>query len=204
MAGAYRCAAQPATRVWLDCYYGAAQPVRAALGLPPAPSAQVQLSQAPSTAAPPADEPLRNGTMVEAARCAALAEDRRWLDCFYAAANPVRAALSLAPLAAGPVIAHTGPPPPRRAERGFLPSIFGQSTIEVQAHMVSYAFDLNRNFTITLDNGQVWRQISGDSGKAAWHKPAARYLVTITAGALGSHNLTVKDVPGMFKVRRVS
>ncbi len=31
--------------------------------------------------------------------------------------------------------------------------------------MVSYSFDANRNFTVTLDNGQVWRQLSGDSGR---------------------------------------
>src|SRR5258708_16574331 len=47
MAGAYRCAAIASTRSWLDCYYGAAQPVRAALGLAPAPAEQVNLGLSP-------------------------------------------------------------------------------------------------------------------------------------------------------------
>ncbi|HET7084872.1 MAG TPA: hypothetical protein VFI23_08885 [Rhizomicrobium sp.] len=42
-------------RQWLDCYYGAAQPMREILGLPPAPSAQVKL--VPSAGAPAARVP---------------------------------------------------------------------------------------------------------------------------------------------------
>src|SRR5258706_9632722 len=36
LAGAFRCASVADSRQWLDCYYGAAQPVRAAFGLSPA------------------------------------------------------------------------------------------------------------------------------------------------------------------------
>ena len=45
LAGAVRCAVIGDSKQWLDCYYGAAQPVRAALGLAPALAAQVQLAQ---------------------------------------------------------------------------------------------------------------------------------------------------------------
>src|SRR6185503_11911330 len=47
LAGAFRCAGIADSRQWLDCYYGAAQPVRAALKLAPALAAQVQLAQSP-------------------------------------------------------------------------------------------------------------------------------------------------------------
>src|SRR5471032_1910195 len=47
MAGVFRCAAIGDTRLCLDCYYGAAQPARAQLGLPPAPPAQVRLALSP-------------------------------------------------------------------------------------------------------------------------------------------------------------
>ena len=70
--------------------------------------------------------------------------------------------------------------------------------------MVRYSFGANKNFTVTLQNGQTWRQLDGDTGVATWRKAAATYLVTIRSGAMGSHNLTVKDAPGMFKVKRVS
>jgi hypothetical protein len=209
MARAYGCAAQPATRVWLDCYYGAAQPVRAALGMPPASPAQVHLSEVPPSPGQPADIPLRDAAMTEAARCAGVSEDRLWLDCFYAASNPVRAVLALPLLGGVPVSAAKSPQQavaPQRPQRvdSFLPGLFGQTVIEVRANMVRYSFDSHSKFTITLNNGQTWRQLEGDSGVANWQGPADRYLVTITNGALGSHNLTAKGAPGMFKVQRVS
>ena len=43
--GLARCAVLPDDRQWLDCYYGAAQPMRGHLGLTPAPQAQIQLLQ---------------------------------------------------------------------------------------------------------------------------------------------------------------
>jgi hypothetical protein len=44
---AQRCAGIPDNRVWLDCFYGSAQPMRAALGLSPAPESQTRLVPAP-------------------------------------------------------------------------------------------------------------------------------------------------------------
>src|ERR1700727_1816913 len=41
ISGAVRCAEIKDNRAWLDCYYGAAQPMRAELGLQPAPATQV-------------------------------------------------------------------------------------------------------------------------------------------------------------------
>jgi len=40
MQGAERCEGIPDNRVWLDCFYGSAQPMRVLLGLSPAPVAQ--------------------------------------------------------------------------------------------------------------------------------------------------------------------
>jgi len=214
MGRAYRCASQPQTRVWLDCYYGAAQPVRAALGMPPAPPAQVALSDAPPLAGQPADIGARDAVMAQAARCADVPGDRPWLDCFYAASNPVRGVLALPLMAAPAILAQQavtpGPahaPAPFRAPKrrtGFFASFLGDGAIEAQGRMASYSVGPGQLFTVTLENGQVWRQIEGDTAQAHWTKPAPRYLVTITGGAFGSHNLKVKDMPGMFKVTRVS
>src|ERR1700761_4863169 len=41
--GVSRCGGIADDRTWLDCVYGAAQPMRAQLGLPPAPAAQQKL-----------------------------------------------------------------------------------------------------------------------------------------------------------------
>ncbi len=60
LAGISRCAGLPDDRTFLDCVYGAAQPLRAALGLPPAPTFQIRLVPpapgrvpAPMASAPP-------------------------------------------------------------------------------------------------------------------------------------------------------
>ncbi|HUO02134.1 MAG TPA: hypothetical protein VMU31_05100 [Rhizomicrobium sp.] len=42
-AASQRCDSITDERTWLDCYYGAAQPVRAEIGLPPAPLSQQKL-----------------------------------------------------------------------------------------------------------------------------------------------------------------
>lgn len=47
MSGAARCAGITDNRIWLDCFYGSAQPMRALLGLAPAPPAQLKLVPPP-------------------------------------------------------------------------------------------------------------------------------------------------------------
>ena len=49
MDGAARCEGIPDNRVWLDCVYGSAQPMRGLLGLTPAPESQTRLVPAPGT-----------------------------------------------------------------------------------------------------------------------------------------------------------
>jgi hypothetical protein len=48
--GATRCEGIPDNRVWLDCFYGSAQPMRALLGLSPAPDSQTRLVPGPGAA----------------------------------------------------------------------------------------------------------------------------------------------------------
>ncbi|HEY1877272.1 MAG TPA: hypothetical protein VGG66_07360, partial [Rhizomicrobium sp.] len=49
--GMTRCASLTDDHQWLDCYYGAAQPMRSQLGLSPAPASQLRLLQMPATPA---------------------------------------------------------------------------------------------------------------------------------------------------------
>jgi hypothetical protein len=199
MSGAFRCAPIAETRTWLDCYYGAAQPQRAALALGPAPTAQLRLSASPPAGVPaPADIKLRDQVMAEAFRCNAFENEKQWLDCYYAAANPARARLGLSLASRSPV-----PAAPSGSARP-TPAAPAQAAAKLSHRMTSYAFDRYGIFTVTLENGEVWRQVSGDSSFARWNKPASRYLVRITRGVLGSFNLEVQNVPGLYKVRRVS
>jgi prepilin-type processing-associated H-X9-DG protein len=50
MSGAGRCEGIPDNRVWLDCFYGSAQPMRNLLGLSPAPDNQTRLVPGPGAA----------------------------------------------------------------------------------------------------------------------------------------------------------
>lgn len=202
MSGVFRCAAIGDLRTWLECYYGAAQPVRAALGIAPAPAAQVRLTVAPPAGNPaPGDTAVRDAVLVDAVRCGGQADERQWLTCYYAAAEPARARLGLAPRAV-PAAAQAAVVRPfgTRAKRDEIPD----SAKNLSARMQSYSFDKFGVFTVTLDNGQVWRQVSGDNDFARWNKPADQYIVRITHGLFGSYNLQVSGHPGLFKVRRAS
>ena len=205
MSNAYRCAAIGESRLWLDCFYGAAQPVRAALGLKPAPAAQVALSSAPPASAGAArDVAVRDEVMAGVFHCGGQDQERAWLDCYYAAAQPMRVSLGLAagPKPAPPPAIVTAPP----ADHFGLapaPQPLPAGSKQVWSQMAEYSFDKFGYFTATLANGQVWRQINGDTDYAHWKGSAGRYLVHITHGFLGSFNLQVKDQPGKFKVSRV-
>ena len=208
MAGAFRCAAIGDSRQWLDCYYGAAQPARAALSLAPAPVAQTRLASAPP-AGTPTDTGVRDAVMSGAFRCNDISDDRRWLDCYYGAAQPMRRLLGLSQAPQGPVA-----PPLPKAESKSSAQQFGlpqpgnigipANIDHVVSRMASYSFDQYGIFTVTLANGQVWRQISGDTDNAHWKKPARTYVVSISRGWFGSYNFQVKGDPGLFKVRRAS
>ena len=54
MAGMQRCRSIPDDRIWLECAYGAQQPMRAKLGLQPAPDYQQRLVPPVTSAAPAA------------------------------------------------------------------------------------------------------------------------------------------------------
>lgn len=196
MSAAFRCAVIGDARQWLDCYYGAAQPVRAALGMPPAPAAQLKLTSAPPVGAvSPRDSQMRNDILSTSVRCNNFSGDREWLNCFYAAAQPGRAALGLPTDAAAK---NALPPQP-----GSNPPARKIDGTGYTARMVSYAFNQHGIFAVTLDNGEVWQQLSGDGSYAHWKLPASRYVVRITRGFMGSTNLEVKGSPGLFKVRRL-
>jgi hypothetical protein len=206
MSNAFRCAAIGDIKTWLDCYYGAAQPAREALGMPPASVGQTRLVSAPPHGVPPAGEAeLRDEILSQTFTCKDLPDDRQWLSCYYAAAQPARARLGLPSAGRAPPL--PVPAKPATAMQPFgiraRPQEIPDSAEHLSTRMASYSFNGYGIFTVTLANGQVWKQVSGDTSFAHWTKPASAYTVRLSHGFLGSYNLAVAGASGVFKVNRI-
>lgn len=160
--GMTRCAVYTDDRQWLDCYYGAAQPMRSQLGLPPAPTSQLKLLQIPQG---PAVATVLPDTVTHAS-------------------------------------VRSGPPPPPK--RSGIFDVFGGSDVVNNAPIQAYEVTA-KGFTVTLPDGQVWKQTEEDALKfpVRWSAPASSMRVTITQGALHTFNLVMEDKSQHHKVTRI-
>ena len=96
------------------------------------------------------------------------------------------------------------PPPPtpelgQEELRGRAPAA---TPDRVTAEIANFQKDPAGRFTISLSNGQIWRQVAGDTTAARYH-PGRTHGVTISRGSLGSYDLTFNDRNAVFKVQRV-
>jgi hypothetical protein len=222
LSGAFRCAVIADSRQWLDCYYGAAQPVRAALGMPSALPGQVKLAVSPPAGGTPRDEAARDDVMAGAAACNRVAGDRPWLECYYAAAMPMRTQLGLSvpaqvpsrPAPPPPVLAYAPPPasakpagpPPMPRSTGLLNGVFNSiKPIVRNMPMQSVTFDRNGAFTVTLSDGEVWAQAAEDEvyHPAHWRDAASNMLITIAPDAMHTFTMTVEGENRIYKVKRI-
>jgi hypothetical protein len=69
------------------------------------------------------------------------------------------------------------------------------------ADIVRFDLDLRGKFTLTLSNGQVWKQIEGDTDLTKPRKSAR--TVTIEKAIFGSYSLTFNDSQHLYKVTRL-
>jgi len=156
---------------------------------------------------------VRDDVLAGVARCAGYTDDRTWLECFYGAAQPMRTHLGLPPApqrqtrltapapAAGSFGADSLPPKPVAAPP---PTPAAADTVRRETlRMAAYSFDKGHHFTVTLTNGQVWRQDADDPPIAGWQRPAADYVVTIRRGLFGDYNLVTTDGARLYKVVRI-
>ena len=154
-----RCQVIQDDRAWLDCTYGAKQPMRARLGLPPAPEYQQRLVPPPAASSSlPAAPPSLNTS-----------------------------ARKIPPAA----LPHRSP--------SFLQILTGSAPPVAVSTLASVQYDSQGAFVLTLENGQVWRQVNADGAKVRL-KVGTR--VTVTPGALRSYDLKTDDNPHVYKVER--
>jgi hypothetical protein len=144
--GISRCGGIANDRTWLDCIYGAAQPTRATLGLPPAPASQQALVPPPI--------PGQAAPQAQAMAAPAMSPEQRKDFEDYTRLSTV----------------------PKFILRMATPT---EEPTEPATTLQSYSFDAAGYFTVTLANGEIWRQDPSDTLYAHWNKPAGTYGVQI-------------------------
>ena len=144
--GISRCGGIANDRTWLDCVYGAAQPMRATLGLPPAPASQQAL-------VPPAIPGQAAPALAMAAPPAMTPEQRKDFEDYSRMTVVPKFILKMATPQEEPT--------------------------EPATTLKSYKFDAAGYFTVTLANGETWRQDPSDVLYAHWSKAAETYSAQI-------------------------
>jgi hypothetical protein len=163
-------------------------------------------------------------------KCSGIGDDKARLACYDALVHPAQAALARPPEPQEtdhpPTVAE------QKSWFGFdLSGLFGSSpsqqttpqkfgsenlpetqkkeevaadTVDsISAGVTEYAFTPFGKFIVFLDNGQVWKQLQGDSGQAMFRKSPKDNKVTISRGLIGSYNLSINDSSRIYKVDRV-
>ena len=71
--------------------------------------------------------------------------------------------------------------------------------------MQSFSFDRAGAFTVTLTDGEVWRQIGEDEvyHPAHWRRQAGEMLVTISPAPMHTFSMKVEGESHDYKVKRI-
>jgi len=159
------------------------------------------------------EDPVRSDVMANIERCAAITDNRVWLNCFYGAAQPMRAQLGLPPAPDSQVALVKNAPvpaaPAKKDSGGWLGlgnlNPFSSSEDEFSrgtTRLASYSFGKDGLFTATLADGEVWKQSPYDDLRAHWNNQATSYIVIVTSDVMGSHTMKVKGDQN-YRVMRV-
>lgn len=73
----------------------------------------------------------------------------------------------------------------------------------ITAKVTDYAYNAFGKFVVFLNNGQVWKQIQGDTERARFRRNPADNTVTISRGFIGSYNMTMNGSSRLYKVTRI-
>lgn len=171
------------------------------------------LAAAAVIAAPAHANPARDA-LAEVAKCADIPVAADRLQCYDAAAQGAKTVMS-APVErqaqseeeeGGGVLSWFGleRPVTKTEDFGKPPVPTGPKEIkEISATVIEFAKNAYGRSIFILDNGQVWRQIDGDSTEVRDPPKGETMKVSIETGMLGSYSLRVDGRRGIVKVRRV-
>jgi hypothetical protein len=150
-------------------------------------------------------------------RCAAIKDDRSWLECYYGAAQPMRGQLQLPaapvsqtslipPAIAAPVARQQAPNPMPQKEGPIgrtMDFLAGGDIVLSHAPIQSYEGGGPGGFTVILANGQVWKQSDDQARLVKWRGAPETHQVSIWKGGLNTFNLGFDDETDRYKVRRL-
>ena len=174
------------------------------------------LITAPASAGP-RDDVI--GTLV---KCADIADKAARLDCYDQATPQLRAAAQT-PAPPPPAVAQAAEPAPAPVSQqggSFLSSLdpfgdtpqgpsaqqmafqpIGAEILPVTIGVADYAIAPNGSFSVTLDNGQIWRERNEHYEHPAFRSDA-KNVVVIERGMIGGYNLYLKGDGKPYKVLR--
>lgn len=153
----------------------------------------------------------QNALSTQLHQCAAVVGSVERLACYDGLARGMppssTAAAPPAQNSQRPVLA----PPPQNAVADFgadtlpqaAPAPPQRSSLEsITAQVTDFSFDSRGHFTVTLSNGQVWKEIEGDQVGVALRKDLT-HTATISRAILWSYSIRFDNPRGLFKVVRV-
>jgi hypothetical protein len=181
LSAVLRCSGMSDKAQRLVCYDSAAVRVPGALRAPSPPTAAPPPVTATAAAAPPAPAVRRR-------------HSSGFLDSLFGPGGPNRAPQTTVAQFGSESIANGG--------KQAYPTPMDADTIdEISGRLVNY--DVSTGFLVaTLDNGQIWRQVSGEPvGHLA--RPTASYVVTVSRGGSGAYSMKLNHFGRTLAVRRI-
>jgi|SRR5215831_3374156 len=161
----------------------------------------------------PAYADATRDALAEMLKCVDISDPGERLKCFDAAVPGAKSALTAPqPQVKEPSLldwfGFTRPPTPVTKPEDFgkpAPEPGpGEEITEIKATVLEFARTGRRYRALfVLDNGQVWRQLDGDTAEVRDPPVDTTIKVTIERGALGSYNLMIDGRNGIIKVSRI-
>ncbi len=156
-------------------------------------------------------DPARDA-LAEVAKCADVADSTDRLKCFDRAAALAKTALTPPPQPTGEKrsfldwFGFSKPPAPPKTAEEFgkpAPPPDAEGVTSITSNVLEFARTSRGVSVFILENGQIWRQLEGDTSVVRDPPPGAPMKVTIENGFLGSYNLTIEGRHGLIKVTRL-
>ena len=156
-------------------------------------------------------DPARDA-LAEVAKCADVTDSTERLKCFDRAAALAKTALTPSPQPAAEKrsfldwFGFSKPATPKTAEEygKSAPPPDADGVTSITSSVIEFARTSRGLSVFFLENGQIWRQLEGDTSVVRDPAPGTPMKVTIENGFLGSYNLTIEGGrQGLIKVTRL-